>query len=113
MVLLGLGTVAIPQVDGVAAWAVASTIMGLGMALLYPNLNAAVGDVAPPSRRGVVLGVYRLWRDGGYALGGLLIGWLLGVWGADQTITFIGILVLITAVGIAIRMRETHHPAKQ
>lgn len=113
MFLLGIGLVLMPQVSTVSAWAVAAMAMGAGMALLYPNLNAAVGDVAPPSRRGVVLGVYRLWRDGGYALGGLLIGWLLGVWGAHWTISFIGGLVLITAVVIAMRMRETHHSVKR
>jgi len=53
-------------------WYLAAEVMG--MALLYPTLIAAIGDISHPQRRGTSLGVYRLWRDFGYGIGGLLIG---------------------------------------
>ncbi|MDE8346749.1 MAG: MFS transporter [Acidocella sp.] len=55
-------------------WFPAAMIMGFGMALLYPNLIAAMADVAPPLWRGKALGTYRYWRDTGYAIGALLLG---------------------------------------
>jgi MFS family permease len=82
--------------------------MGLGMALLYPTLNAAVGDVAPRARRGAVMGSYRLWRDGGYAVGGLLVGLLLALAGSSGTMAVVGGLVLLAAPVIGLRMPETH-----
>jgi MFS family permease len=58
----------------VATWLGAALLAGFGTALVYPVLLAAISDVAAPAERGAALGVYRLWRDGGYALGGLAIG---------------------------------------
>jgi len=57
-----------------AVWFPAAAIMGLGMALLYPNLIAAMSDLSPPLMRGKALGAYRYWRDTGYAIGALLLG---------------------------------------
>lgn len=55
-------------------WVAGAALAGLGMAALYPTLGASVSDLAPPSSRGVALGVYRFWRDMGYAIGALAIG---------------------------------------
>ena len=65
----------------VAWWSFAAGVIGTGMALLYPNLSAAIGDLAAPAWRGTAIGVYRFWRDFGYAVGAVLIGavaWLIG-----------------------------------
>lgn len=110
LAVLGVGLTAMPHAHTVIFWGLLAALMGLGMALLYPNLNAAVGDVAPIESRGSVLGVYRLWRDGGYAVGGLVSGSLFLHWGASATIQGIGGLVLLTAVVTAIRLPETHKP---
>ncbi len=59
---------------GAGLWVPAAAIMGVGMALLYPNLIAAISDRAPPLIRGKALGTYRYWRDTGYAIGALLLG---------------------------------------
>ena len=59
---------------GAGLWLPAAAIMGVGMALLYPNLIAAMSDRAPPLIRGKALGTYRYWRDTGYAAGALLLG---------------------------------------
>ena len=51
------------------SWAVAAVLLGAGTAMVYPTLLAAIGDVAHPAWRGRAVGVYRLWRDGGFAVG--------------------------------------------
>lgn len=112
MALLGGGILLFAAGHTLVWWVAVAALMGLGMALLYPNLNAAVGDVAPPSRRGAVLGVYRLWRDGGYAVDGLLLGVTLGPVGMVGSIVAIGLIVLLAAAVVAIRMQETHPPGE-
>ena len=68
----GIATTALGQ--GPVVWLPAAVIMGVGMALLYPNLIAAMSDRAPALWRGKALGTYRYWRDTGYAIGALLLG---------------------------------------
>jgi MFS family permease len=60
--------------EGVLWWSTAAGVTGFGMALLYPNLSAAVADISPPSWRGSAIGIYRFWRDLGYAIGALGLG---------------------------------------
>jgi len=60
--------------DGVLWWSLSAAITGLGMALLYPNLSAAVSDISHPNWRGSAIGVYRFWRDLGYGIGALVLG---------------------------------------
>src|SRR5690606_31276709 len=59
-----------------AIWAVAAVLLGAGTAMVYPTLLAAIGDVAHPTWRARSVGIYRLWRDGGFAVGALLAGGL-------------------------------------
>ncbi len=108
MGLLGIGIFAFGLAHNVPWWMVSAAVMGLGMALLYPNLNAAVADVAPPEIRGGVLGVYRLWRDGGYAIGGFLLGFTIHSMGMLHSLYLIGIIVLVSMLIVIIRMKETH-----
>ena len=58
---------------GVAWWSLSAGVTGFGMALLYPNLSAAVADISHPNWRGSAIGIYHFWRDLGYGIGGL--GW--------------------------------------
>ena len=74
MWLCALGVALMPAWPTAAGGALAAALTGLGMALLYPNLSAAVADLAHPAWRASAIGVYRFWRDGGYAVGGLLLG---------------------------------------
>ncbi len=108
--LLGGGILIFAAGHAFAWWVITAAVMGLGMALLYPNLNAAVADVAPAQIRGGVLGVYRLWRDGGYAIGGLLLGATIGSLGMVRSIDLIGGLVLLSMAVVIWRMAETHPP---
>jgi MFS family permease len=89
------------------AWFGGAALMGVGMALAYPNLITTVGDTADPTWRGGALGVYRLWRDGGYALGPLVLG-VIAVIGGVTTALWAGV-ALVTASGVvlAVWLRET------
>jgi MFS family permease len=88
-------------------WATAAALMGLGTALVYPTLLAAVSDVAHPEWRGSAVGVYRLWRDGGYAVGALLSGLLADMLGLSWAIGLIGGLTALSGLVVAAVMYET------
>jgi MFS family permease len=95
--------------DGFAQWAAAATLLGAGTALVYPTLLASIGDVAHPRWRGSAVGVYRLWRDAGYAVGALLAGMLADLFGMAAAIGAIATLTFLSGVQVAWRMPETLH----
>jgi len=74
MWICGIGVMALPLSNGVLLWTIEAGFIGLGMAMLYPNLGAAVGDFSPAQHRASLIGVYRFWRDSGYAFGALVMG---------------------------------------
>jgi MFS family permease len=108
-----IALVAIGTTFGV--WAAAQTFLGVGTALVYPTLLAAVGDVAHPAWRARAVGVYRLWRDGGFAIGALLAGAIASAWGLIAAIWVVAVLTAASGLLTAVRMYETHprRPARQ
>src|SRR3546814_3802322 len=76
MLIQAVAIGAIAATTGFWAWAAGAALLGVGTAMVYPTLLAAIGDVAHPSWRARSVGVYRLWRDGGFAVGALLAGTL-------------------------------------
>ncbi len=88
-------------------WVVGAALMGIGMALLYPTLLAVVSDVAHPHWRATSLGVYRLWRDSGYAFGGLAIGAVADAFGLLTSFWFAAFLMLVSGLLVALLMYET------
>jgi MFS family permease len=98
--------------SGFVEWAVAMVLLGLGTALVYPTLLAAISDVAHPEWRASAVGVYRLWRDGGYAVGALLAGLIADLLGVPWAIAVIAALTFTSGVVVFGRMRETL-PARQ
>ena len=104
---LALGVVA--TVDAFWPWAAAAVLLGAGTALVYPTLLAAIGDVAHPAWRARSVGVYRLWRDGGFAAGALLSGIVADVWGVHAAIWVVAALTALSGLVVAVRMYETHH----
>jgi MFS family permease len=73
MVVCAVAVELFPMNEGAAWWSSCAALAGLGMAMLYPTLGAAVSDFAPAQWRGTALGVYRCWRDLGYAIGAGLL----------------------------------------
>ena len=112
MLLQGAALVAIAMAGGFAAWAGALIALGVGTALVYPTLIAAVGDIARPSWRGTAVGVYRLWRDLGYVVGALLAGILADTIGAPAAINVIGVLTALSGIVVAIRWKESGKPSR-
>ena len=94
-----------------AMWAAAMALLGIGTALVYPTLLAAVGDVAHPLWRASAVGVYRLWRDAGFAVGALLTGIIADLIDPQAAIWTVALLTAGSGAIVAIRMRETHHRA--
>jgi MFS family permease len=92
---------------GFVPWVLAMALLGLGTALVYPTLLAAIGDVAHPNWRASAVGVYRLWRDGGYAVGAVLAGVLADRFGVTWAIAVIGTLTFASGVVVLARMYET------
>lgn len=88
-------------------WLTAVALLGLGTGMVYPTLLAAISDVAHPTWRGSAVGVYRLWRDGGYAVGALASGFLADLLGMNAAIAAIGVLTLLSGVVVTAVMRET------
>ena len=95
---------------GPAAWVAGAVLLGAGTAMVYPTLLAAIGDVAHPSWRAQAVGVYRLWRDAGYAVGALAGGLLADRLGLAPAIAAVGVLTAASGVVVAVRMRETAPP---
>jgi MFS family permease len=82
-------------------------LLGIGTAMVYPTLLAAIGDVAHPSWRASSVGVYRLWRDLGYAVGALLAGLTADALGLDPAMWIVALLTLASGILVAVRMKET------
>jgi MFS family permease len=89
------------------SWLAGAVLMGLGTALVYPTLLAAIGDVAYPSWRASAVGVYRLWRDASYAVVAVLAGVVADLFGFTLAIVAVGILTAVSGLVVAVRMRET------
>ncbi len=82
-------------------------LLGAGTAMVYPTLLAAIGDVASPSWRASAIGVYRLWRDLGYAVGAVLAGVTADLFGLSAAVWFVAALTFLSGAIAAMRMRET------
>ena len=107
MLLQGIAIGLLPLLHSFAWWVVAMALLGLGTALVYPTLLAAVSDVAHPDWRASAVGVYRFWRDSGYALGALLAGVLADFFGVSWAIGVIGGVTFLSGVVVLQAMSET------
>jgi MFS family permease len=88
-------------------WMAAATLLGIGTALVYPTLLAAVSDVAHPEWRASAVGVYRLWRDAGYAAGAIAAGLLADFFNLPVAIAAIAALTCVSGVVVSAMMYET------
>jgi MFS family permease len=83
-----------------------AALLGIGTAMVYPTLLAAIGDVAHPTWRASSIGVYRFWRDLGYAAGALITGIAADALGMDAAMWLVAALTFGSGVIVAVRMRE-------
>ena len=107
MLLQGASIIGFVLWAGFSSWALCAALLGVGTAMVYPTLLAAIGDVAHPSWRASSVGVYRLWRDAGYAFGALLAGALADRLGMRFSIGAIGTITLLSGAIVAFVMDET------
>ncbi len=101
------GITLVALTETLVMWVMGAVLMGVGMALLYPTLLAAVSDVAAPQWRATSLGVYRLWRDSGYAFGALALGIVADAFGLLAGFWFAAALMIVSGVLVALLMYET------
>ena len=101
---------AIASTSAIWAWAAASALLGVGTAMVYPTLLAAIGDVAHPQWRASAVGVYRTWRDTGFAVGALVAGIIADAVSIEAAIWAVAGLTALSALVVALRMYETLRP---
>ena len=109
MLLQAAALAVIAAVDTFALWALGTMLLGAGTAMVYPTLLAAVGDVAHPTWRGRAVGIYRVWRDLGYAVGALMGGVVADLWSLRTAVWVAAAVSVVSALVVALRMYETHH----
>jgi MFS family permease len=107
MFVQGAALAAIALGHGFWWWACAAALLGAGTAMVYPTLLAAIADVAHPRWRGSAVGVYRLWRDAGYAIGALMAGVTADLFGMSAALGLIALITAASGVLVVWRMPET------
>jgi len=109
MWLCGVGVGTMLLGDHIATWLASAALTGFGMALLYPNLSAAVADIAHPNWRGSAIGIYRFWRDTGYGIGALLLGWVAHASGnLSSGFWFVAGAMFVSGLIVQVFSEETH-----
>jgi MFS family permease len=110
MLTQGAAIALIAATTGFRAWAIGAVLLGAGTAMVYPTLLAAIGDVAHPLWRARSVGIYRLWRDAGFAVGALLAGILADLISIEAAIYAVAALTAASGIVVIVRMYETHPP---
>jgi len=108
LLLAGAGVFGMMVVEGYLAWTIVSALAGVGMALHYPNLISVASDAAHPRWRSTGLGVYRLWRDLGYAVGAVFIGLTVDLLAIEVAFYGTAVAMFLSAGFVYLAMEETH-----
>ncbi|MBI5277212.1 MAG: MFS transporter [Burkholderiales bacterium] len=109
MWVCGAGVAMMLLGDGIAWWSFSAAASGFGMALLYPNLSAAVADISHPAWRGSAIGIYRFWRDLGYAVGALGVGVAAHYSGhMESAFVFVAVSMGVSGAVLYLFGEETH-----
>ena len=112
MIVQGAAIAIVAATSSTAVWTIAVAVLGAGTAMVYPTLLASIGDVAHPAWRARSVGVYRLWRDAGFAVGALLAGLLADLISIEAAIYAVAGLTVASGVLVIVRMYETHPPIR-
>ena len=106
MLIQGMAILLIPHFTGYYELMVIAAILGFGTALVYPTFLSAIAAVTSPAQRAESIGVFRLWRDLGYAVGAILSGIIADLFGINYAIFSIGLITIISSLIIKFRMPE-------
>jgi MFS family permease len=104
MLLQGIALVAMIWANTFASFVLLSAILGIGTAIVYPTFLAAVSDYTHPDQRPQAIGIFRLWRDLGYAFGAVLTGLIADRYGLVAPVLIIGLLTMLSALVLQYRM---------
>jgi MFS family permease len=107
MLLQSLAIAGFVIFPGFGWWVAESVLLGAGTALVYPTLLAVISDAARTPDRATSVGIYRLWRDSGYAVGAIVAGTIADAAGFSAAIVTVAALTAISGLVVAVRMRET------
>jgi predicted MFS family arabinose efflux permease len=107
MLLQGIALIILVFADTMTHFIILSVILGWGTALVYPTFLATIAENTHPDDRAASLGVFRLWRDMGYAIGAILTGIIADIFGINASIIFIGLLTVFSSTIIFFRMTCT------
>lgn len=110
MWICGAGVALMPLGNGALWWSASAAIAGLGMAMLYPNLSAAVADIAHPNWRASAIGIYRFWRDLGYGIGALGLGIAAALGGRLESAFWFVAIAMLASGAVLYRWGEETHP---
>ena len=110
MWICGAGVALLPLGSGALWWGATAAVAGLGMAMLYPNLSAAVADIAPPIWRASAIGIYRFWRDLGYGIGGLGLGAAAALGGRIESAFWFVAIAMGLSGAVLFHWGEETHP---
>ncbi len=105
MLLQGLAIVAMAFASSFNEYLILGVILGIGTAIVYPTFLAAIADYTPPQQRAHSIGIFRLWRDLGYAIGAVITGVVADAFGITASVYLIGTLTLLSALVVLVRMR--------
>lgn len=107
MVTQAIGIVVVAVTGTFMVFALGCVLLGVGTAMVYPTLLAAIGDVVHPSHRASSVGTYRMWRDAGYAVGALLAGMIADLFGLPAAMLTVACVTFVSGVVVWARMDET------
>ncbi len=110
MWVCGAGVALLPLGNGSLWWSASAAVAGLGMAMLYPNLSAAVADIAHPNWRASAIGIYRFWRDLGYGIGALGLGAAAALGGRIETAFWFVAVAMVLSGAVLYHWGEETHP---
>lgn len=95
-------------VDHFMEWIIGAAMLGVGTAMVYPTLAAVISDVAHPNWRATSMGIYRFWRDSGYAVGAILAGFITDILSVNWAIGIVSLIPLFSGIVAATRLGETN-----
>jgi MFS family permease len=107
MIIQGIGIWVVLFTGSMLGWIIGMSLLGVGTALVYPTLLAAISDVAHPKWRATSLGVYRFWRDLGFVFGAVGIGYMADLFGLNNAIQLVAFLAVGSGIFVLVVMKET------